>query len=754
MITDTPGLSEYQGASVADNLDLIRNALLRSSNLKLVFIITFDNGGYIRDLDVAAVSTVLDGVRRTGVEMTNNYGVIVNRVSPRWASAASAFSSSSESGEDENDKLDNQNEDEDGNESENIKRIHRYIKEKLYEKLDRHRQKDTTKERNDNNSNRRGDSNKPDNNQTSPNHSGISSSTPLPKTDKFLFITTEYDAIDKPDAVLQQNGVRDQLRDFVNKWEGIKLWEEKSGGSRITGTAAMVTAAAELRLEKGAHDNEIDRLYGSSADFTKTNSTFSGHGREIEVGEAQQLKRKTSANIPPTKQDKQTVEHQQHHNSHHQKNDNPRTATNTNSTRQPKASNSSYFQQQQRKQQHQQRKGPMFQFARMIRHMKDKGEDTTNQEQGKHRSNFGAQNGQKHQQGILQSKKGTKQTQSGSQQVQSTMARKDCDGPQELSSTTSDNPLLMLSGRPPLDSESANFNSCKSQGQGHPQFQDLPEYITEHIKKELPQHTGNEPNGSITFEYLQKLWDSVENNVETGGEDSNPDSITDSNSGNGSDNTHSNIIKKNERNKNYSTIEPSTLLQSELNELGLVLKTDQSYPSEMSTLSDKAATDILDKSSEPESSNPSSVSLQLCRVIADKQFKEGDKIGFYYGEIHFKSPWPEQDLVVTMGTGQQIEFSQNIDRMGGLRCPHAVKYNSSSVDAWIVPMSFCALRYMRRVHSHGSHRHDEVNVGVKMGIDPKDTKFLSVKELSNHQLIMFFATRDVNVGDELLFWAN
>lgn len=757
MITDTPGLSEFDGASIADNLDLIRKALLTTSKLKLVFVITFDNG-YLRDMDVAAVATVLDGLRRTGIDVTNHYGVIVNRISPRWATSPSAFSSSTSSESDNGNlsgKFNSENESEQVNENENVKQIHRYIKEKLFEKLDRRRQnKDTETTANKNKKNSDNNS-KPCNTSSSQNDSNPLSSTALPRTDKFLFVNTEYDAIDRPDAVLQQNGVRDQLREFVNKWEAIALWHEETVGGRRNQTAAMVAAAAQLRLEKSAHDNEIERLFGSD-ELTKTKSSRGdAHTGKVETAQSGTLERKTSANIPLSQLDKKSMQHHQSHHAHQQENNSSgvtNAATIAPSTATVKSGNPSHHHGQQALQKLVQRL-PFGRRRRMNSDMLDSTK-TPSLSQAHHRqgSNYSnPRNNPPSQRLSAKQNKTRNQSQLRGQDVKPVLVRKGSNENQPMSSSSTARPLVMLSSRPPLNPGKTNNIKPKAHVKELPQFQDMPDYIMENIRQELPEDIAKNLKNNMTFDHLQKLLD--EESREGCGERSSADVATDSSSDSVIEETHSNGNSQDNNKINCTSFEPNKLLKLELEKLELLLKTDRSSSTEISKLNGASKSSNGDVGT-----NPSPMSAELCRVIAGKQFKKDEKVGYYYGEIHFKSPWPEQDLVVTMSNGERIDFSQNVDSMGGLRYPHAVKANendiSSKVSAWIVPMSFCVLRYMRRVHNRDGQLHDSVNVGVRFPKLSTERKYLSLSELTNHQLIEFFATKDINVGDELFFWAD
>ena len=78
VLADTPGLADVslrEKAAVA-----IRNALRDAHRASLYFIVTLE-AGRVRPVDVATINTVLDAI--VGVDMTNKFGIIINKLSKK-----------------------------------------------------------------------------------------------------------------------------------------------------------------------------------------------------------------------------------------------------------------------------------------------------------------------------------------------------------------------------------------------------------------------------------------------------------------------------------------------------------------------------------------------------------------------------------------------------------------------------------------------------------------------------------------------
>lgn len=80
ILTDTPGLAE--ASTVEHNLSEIRRGLVRLPSLKLLFVVTMHNE-IPHDIDVVTLTTVLQPFVNAGVDMTDRYGIVVNRLSKR-----------------------------------------------------------------------------------------------------------------------------------------------------------------------------------------------------------------------------------------------------------------------------------------------------------------------------------------------------------------------------------------------------------------------------------------------------------------------------------------------------------------------------------------------------------------------------------------------------------------------------------------------------------------------------------------------
>lgn len=83
ILTDTPGVAE--ASTVEHNLAEIRRGLVRLPSLKLLCIVTMHNE-VPHDIDVVALTTVLQPFVAAGVDMTDRYGIVVNRLSRRLQS--------------------------------------------------------------------------------------------------------------------------------------------------------------------------------------------------------------------------------------------------------------------------------------------------------------------------------------------------------------------------------------------------------------------------------------------------------------------------------------------------------------------------------------------------------------------------------------------------------------------------------------------------------------------------------------------
>ena len=81
LLTDTPGLSEV--AAVKRNLEELQKGLDAHQHLSLVFVIG-EKMGLPRDADIATMATVLHGFHQLRYNVTNQYGIILNRVSKKF----------------------------------------------------------------------------------------------------------------------------------------------------------------------------------------------------------------------------------------------------------------------------------------------------------------------------------------------------------------------------------------------------------------------------------------------------------------------------------------------------------------------------------------------------------------------------------------------------------------------------------------------------------------------------------------------
>lgn len=76
-LIDTPGLADLVRKQSATSE--ITKAFSISQKFKLVFVITVE-AGKIRSADIAAIYSVMSALRDAGIDMTNKYGIVVNKL--------------------------------------------------------------------------------------------------------------------------------------------------------------------------------------------------------------------------------------------------------------------------------------------------------------------------------------------------------------------------------------------------------------------------------------------------------------------------------------------------------------------------------------------------------------------------------------------------------------------------------------------------------------------------------------------------